>query len=715
MRHEAFANDGAQPNLYNAPDLLAWDTARYTDFKKLLIGGTAHTTDIQASLTGGNSNTQFLISGTWHRETTVYPGDNADKRGAVNLNMHHTGSNQKLSVVVSAMYSADKNAINAIDFTRYINTAPDAPPLYDSTGKLNWQQGGVVFYNPLAYLFQTYTAQTDNLLGNLAVSYRVLPHLTIKASAGYNTYGLDEINTLPIISQNPAYNPKGYASFAHNNFKSWIIEPQAEYNRDFGKYKMDILAGGTWQKTLNDYTSFSAGGYTNDVLLPSIGAAASITVNGSDATDYRYDALFGRININRGDRYILNLSGRRDASSRFGPGRQFANFGAAGAAWIFSAEPFIKNTFSFLSYGKLRASYGTAGNDQVGDYQYLDTWTPSYYTYQQVHGLYPTRLFNADYGWEVNRKADAAIELGFLKDRILLTADYFINRSSNALVQYQLPLQTGFASVLKNFAATVQNTGLELSLTGKNISTKDFSWVTTFNITVPRNKLVAFPGLATSTYADKYVIGKSINLIKGYRFLGVDPATGVFAFDDINKDDKLDGKDFVALGNADPEYYGGMLNTVSFKGFEAEVFFEFTKQVGKNYLASVYNPYAYPPGAMGNQPVAVLQRWQQPGDVTGIQQFSVTYGTPAFTALNYLGSSGAVYSDASYIRLKNVAVSYSLPVDWLHKWAIQNCRLYMQAQNLLTITHYKGSDPETQNFYALPPLKTITAGMQITF
>ena len=715
VRHEAFANDSATPTIYNAPDLLVWDTARYTDFKKLLIGGTAHTTDVQASLTGGNNNTQFLVSGTYHKETTVYPGNLADRRGAANLNINHISADKKLSVALSAVYSTDKNDINAIDLTRYINLAPDAPPLYDSTGKLNWQQGGVVFHNPLAYLYETYTAQTDNLLSNLAVSYRVLPHLTLKASAGYNTYLLNEVSTIPIIAQNPAYNPKGYAEFANNNFKSWIIEPQAIYNRVLGKYKIDILAGGTWQKTLNNNTSFSADGYSNDALLPSIGAANSVTIDGNDATDYRYQAVFGRVTVNRSDRYILNLSGRRDGSSRFGPGRQYAGFGAAGGAWIFSAAPFIKHALPFLSYGKLRASYGTTGNDQIGDYQYLDTWSSGYYTYQHTHGLYPTRLFNANYGWEVNRKTDAAIELGFLQDRILLTADYFINRSSNALIQYQLPLQTGFASILKNFPATVQNAGIELNLTSKNIATKTFSWVTTFNVTVPRNKLVAFPGLATSSYAGKYVIGKSINLIKGYRFLGVNTQTGVFEFSDINKDDKLDANDLVVLGNLDPKYYGGFLNTISFKGFEAELFFQFKKQNGKNYLASIYNPYGYPPGAMGNQPVNVLERWQMPGDVTGIEQFSTTYGTPAFNALNYLSSSGAVYSDASYVRLKTLSVSYSLPQAWLKKAAMQNARLYLQAQNLFTITKYKGADPETQNLYALPPLKTITAGIQFTF
>ncbi len=190
---------------------------------------------------------------------------------------------------------------------------------------------------------------------------------------------------------------------------------------------------------------------------------------------------------------MLNISGRRDGSSRFGPGNQFANFGAVGAAWIFSSEPSLKQDLTWLSFGKLRSSYGSSGNDQIGDYQYLDSWTNTTYPYQGNAGLYPTRLFNSNYSWEFNRKLEIAIDLGFSKDRIFLSSAWYQNKSSNQLIQYSLPSQTGFNSVINNFPAVVQNNGLEFILTTKNITTKGFSWTSTFTISFPHAQATFFP------------------------------------------------------------------------------------------------------------------------------------------------------------------------------------------------------------------------------
>jgi outer membrane receptor protein involved in Fe transport len=157
------------------------------------------------------------------------------------------------------------------------------------------------------------------------------------------------------------------------------------------------------------------------------------------------------------------------------------------------------------------------GNDQITDYQYLPTWRGTSNPYQGVAGLMPTRLFNPNHRWEINRKLEAAIELGLFKDRLFITAAYFRNRSGNQLVEYPLPSQTGFTSITENLQALVQNTGVEIELRSTNISTRDFSWQTYSNITIPRNKLVSFPGLAYSSYATSYVIGEPLNLINKYR------------------------------------------------------------------------------------------------------------------------------------------------------------------------------------------------------
>lgn len=716
MRHEAFKNDGVVPDVNNAPDLLVWDTTRYTNFEKLLTGGTAHTSNAQISISGGNEQTQFLLSGGYHHETTVFPGDLADNRGSFHVNMDHRSLNNRFKCTFSSFYVSDHDHINAIDVSSVINQPPDTPPLYDSTGRLSWQGGGVIFDNPLAYLLSSYQAKTDNLMGHLRLSYQLIQDLEIRVSGGYNTVNVNEINTNPINSQNPAYNPQGYSQFGNNAYKSWIIEPQAEYLKNVSRLKLDILLGSTWQQTLNNNASFFAYGYSNDELLKSISAASSLSAMGDSYSKYHYQAFFGRLNLNWANTYILNVSGRRDGSSRFGPGRRFGVFGATGAAWLFSNEKFIRNRLHFLSFGKLRTSYGTTGNDQIPDYQYLDSWSSTNYSYNGIPGLYPSRLFNPDYSWEICRKLEAAIELGFFRDNLQLSLSYFRNRSSNQLIQYKLPSQTGFSNITSNFPATVQNIGWEISITSNNIASEKFRWTTSFDLSVPKNKLIAFPGLANSSYSHTYVAGKSLNIARGFRFLGVDPNTGVFQFDDKNKDGILDSKDYVILGNYDPQYYGGIANNLNYGNWQFSLFFEFRKQWGKNYLASVYFPYGIPPGGMLNQSTTLLNRWNESGDKTDIQQFTTSYGTPASNAVNnYFAYSSGAYGDASFIRLKTISLSYHLSKKLLDKIGVNEADIYINAQNLFLITPYEEGDPEIQNPFILPPLRTIIAGIKLTF
>jgi TonB-linked SusC/RagA family outer membrane protein len=710
MRNEAFRNDGVTPDIFSAPDLLAWDTTRYTDFKKIFIEGTADITDAQTSISGGNTNTQFLIGGSYHKETTVFPGDFNYKRGSLNFNINHNSTNKKFNIGLSASYNTDKNKLPVIDYTSFQTLPPDLPALYDSTGKLNWEMGGVSFDNPMAYLSQSYTVTSDNLLSNLQLSYKLVEGLTAKISLGYNTTTVDEKNAIPKSSQNPQNAVIGTASFGYNRFKSWIAEPQIEYNKNIGKGKLAVLFGGTLQQIINTKSTIQASGYANDAMLGSTAGASKIIVY--DASNrYKYGAVFGRLNYNYGDKYIVNFTGRRDGSSRFGPDKRFANFFAGGAAWLFSNEPFLKNSTKYLSFGKLRASYGTTGNDQIGDYQYLDVWSNSPYPYQGP-SVTPLRLLNRDYSWEVNRKMEFGIDLGFLKDDILLSAVYYLNKSSNQLINYRLPGQTGFTSIIKNFPAVVSNEGFEFSFTSKNLNTKNFKWNLSANITIPKNKLNSFQGLASSSYSKSYVIGKSLNIVYGYHLLGVDPNTGVYQFEDVNKDGAIGAEDYIPTYNLDPKFYGGFNNSFNYKGWELNLFFEFKKQIGYNY--NNYPVYNFTPGGMYNLPVIFLDRWQTPGNNFPIQQFTQTY-TAAYDGQYYFSLSDGRFSDASYLRLKNASMSYNFPETFLKRLRFQNMKIYILAQNLLTITNYKGSDPETLNLFALPPLKTITAGIQLNF
>jgi TonB-linked SusC/RagA family outer membrane protein len=714
MRHEAFQNDVVTPTSTNAYDLFSWDTTRYTDFIKLLTGGTAHTTQVQGSVSGGSELTRFTLSSSYLEGTSVFPYEKKNQRETVHFSLHHTSPDKKFSTQLSGSYASDQNQLPITDLTSSINLPPNFR-IYDSLGGLAWNEGGLVtsYSNPLAALNQSYNAATDNLVANLQLGYRLVDDLNLRVNTGFNTVLLEEVQAYPLSSQNPLSSPVRSATFATNRFKSWIVEPQAEYNRRIGPGKLQVLVGSTWQNQDNDVSTLSASGYVSDALLNSVSGASS--VSGSRRSfQYRYGALFSRIGYNLSSKYILNLSVRRDGSSKFGPGKQFANFGSVGAAWIFSSEPWMKKQLGFISFGKLRGSYGLTGNDKIIAYQYLDTWEPTFNPYQGSTGLTPTKLFNPDYHWEKTTKLEGALDLGFFKDRLLLSLAWYRNQSSNQLVQYKLPGTTGFSSVIRNLPAVVQNTGLELMLSGTLMRTGDFNWNMAANLTFPKTRLASFPGLSLSSYATRYVVGEPLNVIYRYRYTGVDPNTGLYTVEDTNKDNVPDTRDYQVLGSLDPLYYGGLQNIFAFKGFALDIFFHFVKQTGENYLGNS----GFAPGSIHNMPLEVLERWQKPGDVSPLQRFTqlTSASQPAYNAFNGLFQrSDGIYSDASFIRLKNLSLSYNLEGRWLKMTGLKRLRLYVNGQNLLTFTPYKGGDPETQNYLRLPPLRTMAGGIQLSF
>lgn len=707
MRNEALANDESEAGTYAADDdLLRWDQSRNTNWQKKLLSGTAHLTNAQLSVSGGSSTTRFLISGNLLRETTVFSDEFADTKGSANFKLNHQSANNKFHIDFSGYYLIDNNKLPRVDLTPVaLSLPPNAPALYNQDGTLNWEES--TWTNPLASLEQKYEARTSSLVNNTVLSYEIIKGLQAKANFGYTEIRFDEFASQPSSSFDPASESSSSASFASRKNTTWISEPQLEYKTPISRGVLTALIGSTFQKNNTYGESFYATGFTSEAQIHNMKSAADISVNAVNEIQYNYNALFGRINYNWDGKYIVNFTGRRDGSSRFGPGKQFANFGAIGAAWIFSEEKFLD--LPFLSHGKLRASFGATGSDQIGDYGYVTLWNPTSYPYGGITGLIPGNLSNRNYAWEVNRKAEAGLELGFLEDRLRITTSYYNNRSSNQLVGLSLPRITGFGSVQSNLNAEVQNTGVEISIASENVHTQNITWTTVFNVTLPSSKLISFPGLETSSFATSYIVGKPITTVPSFHALGVDPATGIYQFEDVNGDGLFTSADYRGYKNTAQKFFGGIQNTFTWKGFELDIFFQYVNQTGRNYLSYFNNP----PGMQGNQPEDVLSRWTAPGNQTSIQKYTQAYDEPYSAAVRNTDSDAKI-SDASYIRLRNVALSYNFSSAWINKLALQRARLYVQGQNLLTITDYKGLDPETQNA-SLPTLRRVIAGIQLTF
>ena len=702
VRRLAFENDGVEPTAQNAYDLVTWDQDRYTDWQDFLFGGTAETTNANLSFSGGNDKTFFRLGGSYFSQGTVYPGDNSYNKITGNLNIDHLSEDEKLKINFSANYGVDINKLfwsNSLSSSTVL-LPPNAPELFNNDGSLNWEEWAVAdLENPLSGYYNRGRTETRNLLSNLGLSYQLLNSLKIRLNAGYTYYESQELMKRPGRSYNPSAGEPNNSFHLNSDRKSWILEPQLIFNEYFGDFNLDVIIGGTFQENTNSQIRYQGAGYVTESLIGNLDAAEQVINASSQTNQYRYAAVFARIGTNWKKKVFINFTGRRDGSSRFGPKNRFSNFGAIGAAWIFSEEELIENALPLLSFGKLRGSYGTTGNDQIGDYGYLDAYqaTPG------PGGLYPVSLANPSFSWEVNKKLEVALELGFLEDKLNLAISWYRNRSSNQLVGYPLPAITGFNTVQANLPATVENSGWELELSSINLNLDNFRWQTSLNFSVPKNSLVSYPNIEQSSYANTYRIGHPVNISLLYRYEGIDPETGLYRIADINDDGSFDYEDRVVIQDLTREYYGGINNNLSFKNFSLQFLLQYVKHEG---MASFFNA-----GRPTNQRRVVSDALNSNGDIQRISQL------PAFNqAYSNALNSNLPIQDASFLRLKTFSLGYNLPESLLKSFLLTKGKIFLIGQNLFTISPYEGLDPElSYSNTSFANLRTVTAGLQFNF
>lgn len=702
MRSEAFTNDGKEPQDSDYDINGTWNQSSNRNWLKLLIGNEAYIRDAYVSIAEQKSLTSFRLSSGYHQETLPFPGRNVDWRVSHHIDFQNISLNQKLRTDFTINYSVNSSDFIKRDLTEIGGIlAPNAPAPYDKNGILNWENS--TWDNPYRYLNTSFEAFTNTFITNMQVSYNFFEGLSAKWNIGYTNIQRDASTLTPKSFYKPTErDDKEHQSiFTDAGFHNWIVEPQLSWTGTIGNGNLEVLVGGSALDQTEKQQLTTASGFPNETVMKDLGSADETETSGS-TTNYRYVAAFGRINYKFNHKFLFNITGRRDGSSRFGPGKQFANFGAIGMAWIFSNEGFIQSSLPFLSFGKIRASYGTTGNDQIGDYEYLATYGPSR-QYGDIKGFVPQRLGNADFAWESTRKLELGIKTGFLQDRIDFSITYFHNSSNNQLIGYPLPSVAGFNSIQGNYPAQIRNKGWEIEV-GANLRNTSVLWNTFFNITIPNNELIAFPNLEDTEYANKLVIGKSLDIQKTYHYLGVDPSTGLYKIEDVNNDGFYTDPDKVIPSFLGQKFFGGLDNRIQYKGIELAILFQFVKQTGRSYQFRQNMP-----GLFLNQEKEVLNRWQKEGDITNVQKF----GVESDKTYELFRESNASIVDASFLRLKNVSLSYNLPRQLIEKMKMQNARLFLRAQNLFTWTRYKGLDPEWGE--NLPPMKVVAAGAHITF
>ncbi len=729
-RKDAFATSGFEPTSDPfdpgfAPDLTLFDQTKHTDWYNTIYGKTSNNTDIHARLSGGSTENSYLLSAGYTRSTYNYPGNYADERLSLHGNIHHNSLNNRFSIDFTTDFGYNQNNSPGFGGGQKITLAPNIPDLVDADGNLVWDYKGVDLTNHQFYGFQKRNSslRSYNLNNSLRTVYRIFPGLSFTANLGYNRNTTSEKEQNPAAAQNPLW-AYSNASFAQNVFQTINIEPQLDYNFSSGHHSFTALLGATYKKNQMESTNMIGFDYTNDRFLGSLNGAG--TIFGFDNFDiYKYVAGFARFNYIYAQKYIVSLTGRRDGSSNFGPGNEFGNFGSFGAGWIFTEETGIKTALPFINYGKLSGNYGTSGSDGIAAYKYQAFWQPinSVPSFIGFRPNMPINIYNPQYSWALKKSLNASLDLSFFKDKLLFNSTFYLNREGNQLGGYPLPAQAGFQTVLQNLPATVQNKGWEFSLSGSPLKSRDFTWTSNFNISFNRNKLIDFPNLEASPYRMSYIIGQPTSSIIGYRYAGVDQQTGLMTY--LTSDGKItnrpaygltsQGGDMTLIGNREVKYMGGWGNTFTYRRFDLHLFFQFAKQNSPNYLLYLYSS-SFPAEGLNNIPVEALDYWKKPGDRTSLQQLITAPETdPYFAALSFGTSSGA-YTENTYLRLKTISLSYAFPDKWLQGTGMQNFRIYMNAQNLLTMTNFKVSDPEQFGDYtAFPIQRTLVFGLNVNF
>ena len=722
LRDNAFANDGAKPAASDWDVNGVWDSTKSTNWQRYFLGGHAPKTRASVVYTGGTEATNFLVGANYNNTGNIALGKGGVSQGGMNFDLRTATANKKFVMDFHGSYSTNSDNRVPIDFTApaYLDQAPDAQSPYLPNGQLNWANG----YNQVAVLNGLYKNNTDNLLAGATMTFTPIRGLSLIASGGYNLISSKEFGGEP----SNVFNPLNYVSTESLSYlntyslRTLSADPRIQYNHVFwNKGVLEATAGASLRDKLTTSEAIEGFGYlSNELLLdPASATQANTFTNYSTAPD-RYLGVFAQLKYRWADKYLLDLNGRRDGSSLFGSARQWGNFGSASGGWIVSEEPWFRSLRHTVDFFKLRGSYGLVGANSLQPFSYLSLFQVSTGSYQGGNALTPGSLANPYLHWETDKNAEGGVTVD-LFNRLNLDVIYYSSHVSNQLGSQPLASITGFTQVGVNLPADIRTYGLEITIVSHNIRQKDFTWDTKLNFTAPRTKLLSYPGLGSLVENYNWIIGKPITGVKLLKYAGVDPATGVYNFYDsagvkgeyepFFSPKQLGPNDKTQFVDLAPKFYGGILNTVTYKRFSMDFLISVTDRMGPNFLGF----QTFSPGTANmNFPADLAaRRWMKPGDKTDVPK-----ATQSFAGLldqfNFTSSTGA-FSNATYARLQNVSISYRFPASALRHLGASQISIYLSGQNLLTVSKYGDLDPENMSAGHMGPARIFTSGLNVTF
>ncbi|WP_400193850.1 SusC/RagA family TonB-linked outer membrane protein [Hymenobacter sp. B81] len=675
-----------------------------------------------ANVSGGDAKTRFYLSANYNDQKGIIVG-NRYRRGSLRTNFDHTISDKwKLGLNLSLTRSVNDRVPddNAFSNPIQLNALPPIQTPYDAEDPTGFNRS-TLYYNALVEVDNaTNRGGTFRSFSSAFVTFEPIRGLVLRSEIGGDFLNVREEIYRGRYTEDGA--PDGYGYSNQLQAVNWTNNNTATWFRTFGEdHGLEVLGGFTFQRFDQEQTSVEARGFPNDQFRK-IASAARITTGSTAGTAYTFVSLLSRVNYTFRDKYLLSGTLRGDASSRFGRDNQWGRFPGVSAGWVISEESFLQDNAT-LNMLKLRAGYGLTGNAEIDNFAARTVYNVN--PYGTAPGIIPfTTLGNERLGWETTKQANIGLEFGLFTNRISGEIDVYQKQTkdNDLLLLDQLPYTGGYFNFYNNIG-TLRNRGLEVVLNTRNL-VGEFNWSTNFNISFNRNEILDLNGqelIAGGRNLGRVREGEPIGVFWGKKYAGVDPQNGdaLYYTAEGGKTSNYNAASDQKLGNPNPDFTGGFTNTFSFKGFELSLLNQFS------YGNDIYNIGGVFQSVNGdffdNQTRDQLERWRTPGQITDVPQARL-YGA------NGTSPSSRWIQDGSFLRFKNLTLAYNLPKAWAEKGHLQNARIYVTGQNLITITDYDGYDPEVNttafglptyllghDFYTPPLAKTWLVGVNLGF
>ncbi len=699
---------------------------------EVLQTGQVHNFDLSA--TGGTEKTRFAVTTGYRTEGSMLKPGYFD-RFSIRTNIDNQATD-RLKFGVQANLNLTESLSPPVSFNGGIGSAQSNAlpilPVRNADGTFYGTQFFDVGRNPVAVVNSNkYTTSSSNLIASVYGEYKISSAITWRSQVSTNVLNQVEDSYYSGVTRyyNRLSNPG--ADQRKVNVSNWLTTHYATFDKKFGEnHSLNVVAGLELQNVTNSFNGYTmtngAVGFADPyftVLNPnpndggnnmgfisnaSPGDKATAPISGYSGTSFnRTASVFMRASYKLKDKYLFGFTFRRDGSSRFGQEYLYGNFPSVSAGWILSEESFIKN-IAAISFLKLRASFGFTGSSAIDPYQWLGAYSPVGNAFLGQTGYRPTVLPNPNLSWSDKTMFDAALDYGLFQGRVSGSLAFYLYNSSRLFIARPVPISaTGIENFLLNDPnVNVRDMGIEFNVSTKNVVAKregGFEWSTDFNISSNSNVVTNVNGIPPDGFGGGAELPGDTRIVEGYpvgihyvaKSAGVDPATGQELIYDlegkkvvINRTNQVQFRQ--PVGSPLPKFFGGITNTIRFQGFDMTVLFSFS------YGNTMYLDDAkFQVGgqiANWNQRREVLSRWQKPGDVTDVPRLTLNDGGfPGFNTDRW------VY-DASFLRLRNLQIGYTLPKSIVAKAKMSSARVYIGGQNLLLFTSFPGWDPEAGRY-----------------